>query len=206
MDPDWLTWAKGLQALAQNGLTFAQSGFDVERYEKVRRIAAEMMAAGSDQRPESIDALFADQAGYATPKVDVRGAAFRDGQVLLVREIGDGGWTLPGGWADVNESPREAIVKEVREESGFEVEVTKLAAVYDRRLHPHHPPMPFHVYKLFFLCAITGGEARPSIETSEVGFFSLDALPTLSVARVVPAQIRRMAEHWVEPGMPTDFD
>ena len=206
MDPDWLTWAKGLQALAQNGLTFAQSGFDVERYEKVRRIAAEMMAAGSDQRPESIDALFADQAGYATPKVDVRGAAFRDGQVLLVREIGDGGWTLPGGWADVNESPREAIVKEVREESGFEVEVTKLAAVYDRRLHPHHPPMPFHVYKLFFCCRITGGEPTPSIETSEVGFFALDDLPTLSIARVVPEQIRRMAEHWEKPGLPTDFD
>ena len=205
-EPVWLKWAKELQAIAQIGLEFAESGFDVERYQRVRAIAAQIMAAGSDVELNKIQALFDGETGYATPKVDVRGAAFRDGRVLMVREASDGCWTLPGGWADVNESPRVAIAKEVREESGFEVEVVKLAAVYDRSLHPHEPPMPFHTYKLFFLCEITGGAPAGSLETTEVDFFDADALPALSEGRVLPFQIARMFAHRSQPDLPTEFD
>ena len=72
--------------------------------------------------------------------------------------------------------------------------------------HGHTPPHPFYVYKMFFLCEITGGEPRPSLETSDIAFFAEDELPDLSPGRVQPAQIRRMFEHWRYPGLPTDFD
>ena len=208
MEPGWLLWARQLQAIAQCGLTFAQDPYDRERYEQIRAVAAEIMVGHSDAEPSRVAALFAAQSGYATPKVDVRAAAFRDdGSLLMVREATDGRWSLPGGWADVNQSPREAVIREVHEESGFEVTVRKLAAVFDRSKHPHVPPRPFHVYKLFFLCEIAGGAARTSLETTEIGFFNEANLPAdISIGRVVPYQIGRMFAHYRAPELPTEFD
>jgi ADP-ribose pyrophosphatase YjhB (NUDIX family) len=206
MDPSWLRWAKGLQAIAQNGLTFATDVYDKERYEAIRQTAAEMLAARAETDTETVLELFAQETGYATPKVDVRGAAFRDDAVLLVREASDGKWSLPGGWADVNDSPSEGVVREIAEESGFETRVRKLAAVLDRSRHPHVPTKPFHVYKMFFICEITGGAAKPNHETLDVGFFEESVIPELSLGRVLPDQIERMFAHWREPDLPTDFD
>lgn len=205
--PNWLHWARRLQAIAQTGLTFTQDKFDIQRYEEVRGIAAEMMAQGGSQNDAgAIENLFAQQAGYATPKIDVRVAAFRDNQILLVRELLDHGlYTLPGGWADVGEPPALAAAREVREESGYEVRITKLAAVFDRDLHGH-TPHAFHAYKFFFLAELQGGQPQDSHETSEPRFFSELDLPPLSLARVTPAQIAHMFQHLREPALPTSFD
>jgi ADP-ribose pyrophosphatase YjhB (NUDIX family) len=207
MDPNWLKWAKQLAALAQDGLTYSDNEYEIERYQQIRRIAAEMMSAGFDLDAKAFVDLFSREQGYATPKVDVRGAVFRDDKILLVKEKIDGGWTLPGGWADPYQSPSEAVAREVFEEAGFEVRVVKLAAVYDRSKHPHLPPMPFHLYKLFFLCEITGGQAQESHETTGVAFFAEDAIPEpLSISRTLPFQITRMFEHYRNRALPTDFD
>ena len=129
--PQWLAWARRLQAIAQSGLAYCKDQFDIERYHQIREIAAEMMETGTPLPGDTpIENLFAEQSGYATPKVDVRVAAFRDGKILLVRELSDNRWTLPGGWADVGESPSVAAAREVLEESGFEVRITKVAALY----------------------------------------------------------------------------
>ena len=204
---EWLAWGRSLQAISQSGLTYAVDQYDRERYEAVRRIAAEIIARHFQIDATRVEGMFADQDGYATPKVDVRAAIFRAGQMLLVQEIADAGrWTLPGGWADVNESPSEAIVREVREESGYQVAVRKLAAVYDQNVYPQAPIHPFHAYKLFFICEITAGSARPGVETSAVEFFSEDSLPEVSLGRVLPYQIHRMFEHYRLSSLPTEFD
>jgi len=205
-DPDWLTWARELQAISQTGLTFAENHYDIERYRAVSLLAARMMAAGSGRDLAAVAELFDRQTGYATPKVDVRGAVFRDERILLVREATDGGWALPGGWADVNQSPAECVAREIAEESGFTARPAKLVAVWDRSRQGHVPPLPFHVYKLFFLCDLLGGAARPSHETTEVGFFPLDGLPELSLGRTLPHQIERMFAHRRDPSLPTEFD
>jgi len=206
MDPNWLDWAKRLQAIAQNGLTFAEDHFDVERYEQVRQIAAEMLADKTGARTQDVLDLFVREKDYATPKVDVRGAAFRDGRILLVKECSDGKWALPGGWADVGESPSESVEREVWEESGFTVKAKRLAAVYDRSKHPHRPLMHYHVYKLFFICEITAGEATTSFETEEVAFFDVNDLPELSITKTLPEQIARMFEYYRRPESPVYFD
>jgi len=205
MEPKWLDRARRLQAIAQSGLAYSPSQYDRERYEAVREIAAEMMADGSASAVAPIRDLFASQTGHATPKVDVRAAVFREDRILLVLERVDGGWTLPGGWADVGESPSEATVREVREESGYETRAVKLLAVYDRNRHGH-PPIPFHAYKLFFQCELIGGQPAPSHETASVDWFAEDALPALSISRVTAAQIHRFFEHHRNPHWPTDFD
>ncbi len=205
-EPRVWTLARKLQALAQTGLEFNTNEYDRDRYELISKIAAELMAAHCDTPVEIFEKLFCEQYGYATPKVDVRAAAFRDGKILLVREAADGLWTMPGGWADVNDSPREAVEREMREETGFEAKAVKLAAVYDRARHPHQPPLPFHVYKMIFLCEITGGVATPSRETPEVDFFPLEKLPPLSISRILPFQIHRVFEHANNPSLPVDFD
>ncbi len=206
MEPKWLRWARALQAIAQNGLTYTSNGFDTERYEAVRAIAAEMMASGSELESEAVLELFALEVGHATPKVDVRGGVFKDDKILMVREIADGRWTLPGGWADANETPSEAAVREVFEESGYKTKAVKLAAVFDRSKHAHTPPFPYHVYKLFFLCELLGGEPAVSIETDGADFFPQGQLPELSISRVTGAQIARLFAHHRQPELPTDFD
>lgn len=202
----WLEWCSRLQAIAQTGLTFARDPYDVERYTALQDIAAEMLATGTAADVGKIRDFLATDSGYATPKVDVRGAVFRDDKILLVRERSDGKWTLPGGWADVNESPAENVVREVREESGFTTRVGKLLAVFDRSKHPHEPAFPFHVYKLFLRCEIIGGTATASAETDGVDFFAEAELPELSTTRITQAQIHRLFEHLRDPALPTDFD
>ena len=203
----WLTWVKALRSIAQSGLTYAESPFDLERYKQIEEIAAEIAAAQTGTDYEMIRELFAGAVGYETPKVDVRGVVFWEDRILLVRELMDGGrWTLPGGWADVNDLPSEAVEREVLEESGFRVKASKLLAVYDRRLHGHTPPMPYGIYKLFFRCDLVGGRPATSIETGGAEFFAEDEIPELSLGRVTPPVIARLFEHARHPEWSTDFD
>lgn len=205
VSPRWLAWARELQAAAQNGLTYSANPFDIERYKAISNIAAEMMAEQSGADLLYIRDLFEGELGHATPKVDVRGVVFNNHSILLVKERADSLWTLPGGWADLNESPAEATVREIYEESGYHTRATKLLALYDRDRHDH-TPHPNHIYKVFFHCELLGGTAATSIETEEVGFFHEDGIPPLSIGRVTPGQIARFFEHARHPEWPTDFD
>src|SRR5580698_8556101 len=202
----WLEWSRRRQSLAPTGLTYCKDPYDEQRYNELRSIAAEIMAAGAGL-PESGSVLerFKFEEGYATPKIDIRAAVFDDEKILLVKERSDGLWTLPGGWADIGDSPSLAAVREVKEESGFDVTVKKLAAVYDRDKHKH-PPIQHHVFKLFFLCELRGGNATESVETNGVDFFAEGKLPPLSLTRVIESQIHHMFEHYRNPALPTSFD
>lgn len=199
-------WAKKLAAISQNGLNFTRDPYDKLRFADVREIAAEMLARGAGVPPAQIIEVLAGEGGYATPKVDVRGVVFRRGKILLVREKSDHRWTLPGGWADVGESPAECVVREIREESGFAAKTEKLLAVFDREKHGHRPKYLFHIYKLFFRCKIIGGRAKPGEETDAVRFFSADALPELSLPRVTAEQIAHFFQHAENPDWPASFD
>jgi ADP-ribose pyrophosphatase YjhB (NUDIX family) len=200
-----LDWARKLRAIAQNGLTFSRDPFDRERYRELEQLAAAMLGAELGAPPEALRTLWKDEQGYATPKVDVRGGVFRGAEVLLVRERADGHWTLPGGWADVNDAPSEAVEREILEESGYRARAVKLAMLIDKSRHPH-PPGFWHIYKLFFVCELEGGEAAPSSETDAVEFFPVGALPELSTGRVLASQIERLHQHRLNPALPTDFD
>lgn len=202
---NWLKWASTLQAIAQNGLHYTTNPFDAERYEQVREIAAYMLAQGTGMPTGQILDIFREGKGYLTPKIDVRGAVFQDNKILLVKERSDDLWTLPGGFADVNESPAEAVAREVMEESGYLVNALKLLAVFDKLKHDHPPQLP-HVYKLFFLCGLLGGEPTSNIEISEIDFFEKENLPELSLPRVTKAQIFHLFDHYEHPDWPTDFD
>jgi len=206
MEPKILLWAKQILALSQTGLTYAEDPYDRERYTELRELAANMMAESTEVESETLLKLFEKESGYATPKVDVRGAVFKDGKILLSRELDDGCWSLPGGWADVNDSPSQALAREMREEAGVEVRCTKLVAVLDRHLHPHSPPTPYHIYKLFFICDVIGEGMELCHDISETAYFAQNALPPLSLHRTLPAQIGLMFLHHENPKLPTKFD
>ena len=214
-EPVWLLWAREVQAVAQSGLAFTRDPYDVERYQALTALAARMMAASTAGAgdADTLHRLFAAETGYATPKVDVRGAVFdRQGGLLMVRELADEGrWTLPGGWADVNQTASECAEREVREESGYSVRASKLALVHDRGRQGHHPTGPFSIYKLFFMCDLLADAPDPAasanIETSEARFFAEDEIPQdLSTGRVLPRQIARLFLHRKRPELPTEFD
>ena len=207
-EPDWLLWTRELLAIAQTGIAFAKDPYDIQRYEALQRLGARIVAEHTGADPARLEALFATETGYATPKVGVRGAVFdSEGRVLLVREtIDNHRWTLPGGWAEVNQTPAESVVREVFEESGYRVRAAKLAAVWDRA-RQRHPPAPYSVTRLFFVCALEGGEPATSLETSGHGwFFEHDIPEDLSLGRTAPHHIARMFAHWRDPGLPTEFD
>jgi ADP-ribose pyrophosphatase YjhB (NUDIX family) len=198
-DPAWLELARELHAIGQTGGHFAKDPFDTQRFDRLRVMASELMALGSGNAVEQIAHLFAQDVGYATPRVGVRGAVFRDNRILLVRELTDGKWAMPGGWCDVNQTARECVEREIQEESGYTARAVKLAAVWDRSRHSP-TPYPFSIYKFYFICELTGGAPQTSIETSEIGFFDENQLPELS------HQVRRMFAHFRHPELSTEFD
>ena len=200
----WLGWIQRLQAIAQDGLTYSEDAYDLGRYEMLRDVAAEILAAHSQGNIEEARELLELETGPATPKVDVRAAVFRGDEILLVKEPSDGGWSLPGGWA-VGESPAEATVREVYEESGYEVRAVKLLAAYDRDRHGH-PPIPYHVYKLVFLCELLDDFPSGETDTEEAAFFVETEVPELSTSRVTRDQIARLFEHHRHPELSADFD
>jgi len=200
-----LEWARQVQAIAQTGLAFTRDPFDRERYTQLAQLVAELLSRELEIPLDAAHELWAGEHGYATPKVDVRGGVFRDDRVLLVRERADGRWTLPGGWVDVNDAPSDAVAREIFEESGYRARAVKLAALVDKNRHPH-PPGVHHIYKLFFVCELEGGDPAASSETDAVEFFPVHALPPLSTGRVLASQIERLYQHRLDPSLPTDFD
>ncbi|MDG3136628.1 NUDIX hydrolase N-terminal domain-containing protein [Streptococcus suis] len=195
----WLEWAIRLQALAQTGLAYGKDIYDMERFEEIRQIAAEMLVEPSGQPLEVVKDLFCNETGYQTPKLDTRAAIFQEDKILLVQE-NDGLWSLPGGWCDVDQSVKDNVVKEVKEEAGLDVEALRVVAILDK--HKNNPAKSAHrVTKVFILCRLLGGEFQPNSETVASGFFSLDDLPPLYLGKNTAEQLAlcleaSLSEHW----------
>jgi ADP-ribose pyrophosphatase YjhB (NUDIX family) len=201
---EWIETLNKITGLAQTGLYYSKDAYDKERYDQIISYVRTLIDLKEIDTQDFIADVLQD-VGYATPKIDVRAVVFKDNKLLLAKETEDGLWSIPGGWADIGYSAAENAEKEVLEETGLEVKATRLLALTDRRKHPH-PAMFLHVYKAFFWCELIGGELKPSIETSEVGFFGSNELPPISTARVTEAQIHHFFE--LLQGLPeqTDFD
>lgn len=195
----WLDWAVELQSLAQAGLYYGKDKFDLERYRRIREIAAEMVSLQSELPVETVKDLFCCEIGYQTPKLDTRAAIFQEGKILLVKE-NNGTWALPGGWVDVNCSVKENAVKEVKEEAGLDVTADLIIAVQDREKH-NQPVYAYKVCKIFVLCSVIGGAFQENIETVESRYFGLEELPPLAEEKNTEEQIQMcfdayQAEHW----------
>ena len=204
--PDWAGWARELHSIARAGLSYAQSAYDLERYRRLDELAGLMLAALTGQPPARIRLELDADVGYVTPKLDARAAVHdAEGRLLMVRETHDGCWSMPGGWTDVNESLAEGVVREVREESGYQVAPDRLLGLYERERRGH-PPMLSFTLKAVVACRIVGGEPAGSHETDEVGWFARDELPPLSVTRNSPELLRRVFEHHDDPSLPADLD
>jgi len=203
--PLWLKWAREIQSLSQTGLAYSRNEYETSRYRRLLEIAAEMVEGHSGLSKEVVLRNFLVQPGYATAKIDVRGAVIREGMILLVQERADGKWCMPGGWADVGETPAEMVAREVLEESGFHVVPKRVVGVFDA--NRGGTPLEFyHAYKVVLLCDIAGGEATPSEETQAVDFFSFDNLPPLSSARTNERHLMEVRAHLRDPARPAAFD
>ncbi|WP_333697941.1 NUDIX hydrolase N-terminal domain-containing protein [Bacteroides congonensis] len=188
LQPQWLEWAKELQFLAQTGLTYSKDVFDIERFERIREISAEIISAQSELSLEKVKDLFCNETGFQTPKLDTRAAIFKEDKILLVKER-NGTWSLSGGWVDVNQTVKSNTEKEVEEEAGLKVEATRIIAVQDRNMH-NVPPYAYNVCKVFVLCEILSGHFQPNIETTESDYFRLEELPLLAEEKNNEEQIK----------------
>ncbi len=200
----WLDWAVELQSLAQAGLTYSKDAYDIERFERIREISAEMVAHKSEIPIDKVKNLFCNEAGYQTPKLDTRAAVFKDGKILLVRE-NNGKWSLPGGWVDVNVSVGENAVKEVKEESGLDVRAERIIAVQDRNKH-NLPVYAYGICKIFVLCSLIGGHFESNIETTGFDYFTLDDLPPLAEEKNNAKQVKMCFEAHENDNWQIKFD
>ena len=200
----WMRWAQELQSIAQCGLAYARDVYDVERYERIREISAEMLSHQTEIPLARVKEVFCNETGYQTPKLDPRAAIIEDGRILLVQER-DGLWSLPGGWVDVDQSIRGNTIKEVREEAGLEVLPLRLIALHDRNRH-NRPAYIHGICKVFVLCQRLGGQFQPNSETVASGFFTQDALPPLAESKNTVDQIRLCFCAWADPNWPVVFD
>ena len=201
----WLEWAREIQALSQTGLTYSQNHYETARYERLMTIASEITAAHTGLDAQALCENFLSQPGYATPKVDVRGAMIREGKILLVQEKSDERWCMPGGWADVGDIPSEMVAREVVEESGLIVHPIRLIGVYDANRNGT-PLSFFHAYKLVFLCEIVGGTPSGGDETLVAEFYDPGSLPALSIERTNHRHIADALSCWHDPALPAKFD
>ena len=205
-----LKHAQRLQAIAQAGIAYATSPYDLERYEEIRSLSVQLLQELTDEPYEKIVRVFASETGYQTPKVDVRVVLFRGtSEILLVKEkIDQNRWTVPGGWADVGCTPFEVAIKEAQEETGLLVKPVRLLALFDKRKHPH-PPQPWYVYKAFIQCEAVEGELRQeTAETAGARWFRQDELSgiELSTDRVTASQLEAMFPFAGNPALPTLCD
>ena len=201
----WLKWAIEIQSLAQSGLAYTNNVYDIERYERLREISAEMLAEKTDLSIEKVKGLFCNETGYQTPKIDTRAAIFKDNKILLTHE-NNGTWSLPGGWCDVLESVKSNTIKEVKEETGLDVEAIKVIAMQDRNKH-NKPIYAYGVCKIFVLCNVIGGEFIPNIETTEIKYFSLEELPNnLAEEKTNREQIEMSFKAYTDKNWQTQFD
>lgn len=201
----WLKWAIEIQSLAQAGLTYTDNVYDIERYERLREIAAEIIEEKSNISLEKVKDLFCNENGYQTPKIDTRAAIFKDEKILLTHE-NNGTWSLPGGWCDVLESVASNTIKEVKEETGLDVETIKIIAVQDRNKH-NKPIYAYGVCKIFVLCNVICGEFIENIETTEIKYFSLDEIPNnLAEEKTNNEQIEMCFKAYKDEKWQTQFD
>lgn len=206
MEKTILDFGREIQAVAKSGLAFSKDPFDIERFHQLEAIAFELISKHSDHTKEHLGKIFSSDQGYATPKLDVRGAVFKNNRILMVKEK-SGGWTLPGGYVDVNESLSQAVEREVYEECGLSVRATKLASVFDHRKHGYKTHL-YHFYKMYLLCDLIGGLEKTNIETTDIGWFSRPELDEmiLDQGRVTKKHVLRMFDHFESPLLPADFD
>ena len=201
----WWHWAIEIQSLAQAGLAYTSNVYDIERYERLREISAEMISEKTNIPTEKVEELFCNETGYQTPKLDTRAAVFKENKILLTHE-NNGTWSLPGGWVDVLESIKSNTEKEVKEETGLDVEAVKVIAIQDRNKH-NIPVYAYGVCKVFVLCELIGGSFEENIETTEINYFSLNEIPeNLAKEKTTKEQIEMCFEAYKNKNWQTQFD
>lgn len=200
----WLKWAMELQFISQAGITYSKDKFDIERFERLREISAEIMSAKTEYSKDTVRSVFCNETGFQTPKLDTRAAIFQNGKILLVKE-NDGRWALPGGWVDVNQSIKSNTIKEVKEEAGLDVLPTKIIALQDRNMH-NLPLYAYGVCKVFVLCEIIGGNFVSNIETIGSSYFELNELPSLAEEKNTMEEIKLCFEAYMSANWNPVFD
>lgn len=189
MNSSFLDEIKKIRTIADIGLLYSNNAYDRERYTELKAISLQLISQASGHHIEDLKEVFPVVTEYPTAKVDIRALILsEDNKILLVKESSDGKWAVPGGWADVGYTPKEVIVKECREETGLIVTPEKLLAVFDKRKHPH-PPQPFYVYKMVFLCKALSTQIKKGFDVADVQYFDIYHLPPLSEDRILKSQL-----------------
>lgn len=200
----WIDWARELQFLAQAGLAYSKDKFDIERFERIREISAEIVSHKTEIPVGKVKDLFCNEKGFQTPKIETRAAIFEDDKILLVKED-DGLWALPGGWVDEMQSVKANVEKEAFEEAGVKVKAERVIALHDRNKR-NEGTFIHNICKVFVLCKYISGEFKENIETTASGYFSLDNLPPLATTKTTKEQLKMCFEAKNDINWQIEFD
>lgn len=120
-----------------------------------------------------------------------------DGRLLMIKRYDNGLWALPGGAQDLGESTREAVVREVREETGIDIDVTDVSGIYSdpRHVIAYDDGEVRQEFSIVFHAKQIGGELHPSIESTEVRWIEPPQLAELDIDQ----SMRLRVVHGLEP-------
>ncbi|SDL30236.1 NUDIX hydrolase [Halarsenatibacter silvermanii] len=204
--PGWLSYARRLQTIAQAGLTYSENKYDRERFKEIQKIGAEILREYSSLEKEKAEDLLESEIGYPTPRVDVRAAIFRKGDILMVKEKINDRWSLPGGWADIEWSLKENLIKEAHEEAGVEINPRRIIGVFDRGTKDEEALSFYGIYKIFVECDFISMDFQENIETSTAKFYGRDDLPNISKERNTEEEIKLCFEARNKENFEAKFD
>lgn len=197
--------ADELRSLAHNNLQYTEDPYQVQRNRRIIELAAQIQSLADARPPDEIQRIFSQNLGYMTP-LAVANAAVIDpeGRVMLIRRADNGLWALPGGACDVGETPAQSAAREVWEESGYVVEITRFLGVFDERYNGGESGR--HLYVLLFAAAPVRGQARISSETTDVRWFAWEELPWGELSPGHDLQLQQVMQWWLNPKTPPYFD
>lgn len=185
--------ADELRAVANLGLHYARREgrqYDQERYERVLRLSAELLALADVRDADKILRLYSGNLDHVTPKAVADAALFdAEGRIFLAQRFDDHLWCIPGGALNVGETAAEGAAREMLEECGLVVQPKRLIGVFDSRRIGKQPPSPVHAYHFLFACVHVSGSPTLSNETLAFGYFAQDALPPLTPGHAVKVEL-----------------
>jgi ADP-ribose pyrophosphatase YjhB (NUDIX family) len=174
---NFFTALEEIRGIAQNGLIYCNNEHDRLKYSRLLEIAIAQYSELLDLDIEIIRDLFLKNTGIITPKVGVNAAVFKEGKLLICLRKDDNCWEVPGGWAELSESPRNTIIRELMEETSLNIKPEQVIEVFSRK--PGDFGQPFTSFHILYFAKYVSGEFLESNETKDFQWITKEDLETI---------------------------
>ena len=167
-----------IQSISKIGLIYSKDPYAITNYKEINDLSTAFLEKFLEVKFDRPN--FFKRDIYPTPNVSVRTVILNNekNKVLMVKEVNLQAYSLPGGWADLYDSPAQTARNECLQEAGANIEIVRLVGITDRT--PFKNPTSIPEYVVIFEARLVGELGEHEYETDDVGWFDVDNLPLIS--------------------------